>query len=334
MGSAVIATGLLLSWVGYFFHFQKISAGSEVATLYEQIRRQQALPVSYFSEMAAGILQLPVRAAERILIIIGSLITIAGFTFLQIVVRPRAFAQRPQIHKNFSIDSPPPAALQSVDVSFMSMYSAAPVTADRDTNQFAAECPVDAKSRSGIATVFVGAVVLLISYPVVFVWAQNQPDNKRGPIIVGLLLAIAGWLVVTIGAFRIRMLRSGIVPGNRWMWISLLSMLSFGVFAGALSFYIGAAVASKSGGFGLGLTLMICSVVFVLVAVLLGVIGYAKEKHRSWELETIIERRDAINQRRRRAKVVVRRPPLDPSPPVNAGADINAASVYETAPAV
>jgi len=276
----IIFTGLVLTWTAYFSHSQKLShdlvitknglskllLGATGTTNLLEIRELLG-----FKKIAFLIAQVPLGVAEKVLLILGGFIVSIGFIFLIVSVARKKMAEvggRQQHSLNFD------------DNICYTNY-------------------LDNKSRECILGVFIGTIIMLISFPVWHIWSINSESNFSGPMAISLILSITGFLVVVIYIIRMPSIREDII-NNKNYWILMNIIIGLGIFMGTFASLFGSISFVKFGDYRVGLTFLICSVVLVLAGFIIGLVAYAKQRRHIWELETIIEKRKDILQRKRR----------------------------------
>jgi hypothetical protein len=75
--------------------------------------------------------------------------------------------------------------------------------------------------------------------------------------------------------------------------------MGLGLFMGTFSSLFGSISFIKYGDYRVGITFLACSVVLFLAGLIIGLVAYAKQRRHIWELETIIEKRTDILQRKK-----------------------------------
>jgi len=235
-----------------------------------------------FRSLAFLIARVPLGLAEKILLIAGGGITMIGFIVLIVLTAPLS------------------GAAKSPSLAGVSRSSSTSGDGRRQDPPSVSGDLVDKKSRECIWGIILGMTMLLSSFPILHIWSCNTDTNISGPVGVNLILSITGFSVVVIYMIRLPSLRDQVI-NNHTYWIIFQSLLGLGIFVGSFFGIFGAWSFVRFGDYRIGLTLLVCSVVFCLGSVIVALVAYAKQRPHIWELETIIEKRTDILQRRKRS---------------------------------
>lgn len=284
----IIFTGLILTWTAYFSHSQKLTHENVIDNnllMSEKSTNLSEIRGSYgFKKIAFFVAKVPFGLAEKMLLISGIIFVNIGFLFLLASTAPK---------KQNDIM----AMTLGDNVSFGSSSKIQSSVGELGIINY-----LDKKSRECIIGLFIGTILLLSSFPILHIWSINSENNISGPMCVSLILSITGLFVVIIYIVRMPSIYENVINNKPyWLWMNII--MGFGLFMGTFSFLFGSISFIKYGDFRVGTTFLACSVVLFLAGFILGLVAYAKQRRHIWELETIIEKRTDILQRKRATKM-------------------------------